>query len=245
MREWDAASYDRVADPQTRWALAVLDRLPLRGDEIVVDGGCGTGRATEALVGRLPLGRVLAVDASEAMARRAEQRLAPSGRAAMIVGDLLGLPLGDGAIDAFFSTATFHWIPDHSRLFSEIARVLRTGGKLVAQCGGAGNTARLVAAAQAEGAEGAVTRMLAGAEQTERRLAQSGFVDVRAWLEDAPARFDSDAIFEEFLTTVCLRAYLPKIPARNRKSFVRSVAARLSDRTIDYVRLNIDARIPE
>ena len=48
-RDWDARTYDRVADPMTRWGLAVLDRLPLDGDERVLDAGCGTGRVTEQL----------------------------------------------------------------------------------------------------------------------------------------------------------------------------------------------------
>ena len=66
-RDWDAATYDRVADPQTRWGAEVLDRLPLRGDETVLDAGCGSGRVTEALARRLPDGRVIAFDASPSM----------------------------------------------------------------------------------------------------------------------------------------------------------------------------------
>ena len=62
-RDWDAATYDRVADPQTRWGTAVLDRLTLTGDEVVLDAGCGTGRVTESLAERLPRGRVIALDA--------------------------------------------------------------------------------------------------------------------------------------------------------------------------------------
>ena len=57
-RDWDARTYDRVADPMTRWGAAVLDRLALDGDERVLDAGCGTGRVTEALAERLPRGRV-------------------------------------------------------------------------------------------------------------------------------------------------------------------------------------------
>ena len=53
-RDWDAATYDRVADPQTRWGRVVLDRLPLAGDETVLDAGCGSGRVTELLAARLP-----------------------------------------------------------------------------------------------------------------------------------------------------------------------------------------------
>src|SRR4051794_41552122 len=60
---WNAATYDRIADPQARWGAAVLDRLPLVGDERVMDVGCGSGRVTAALAERLPRGSVVAVDA--------------------------------------------------------------------------------------------------------------------------------------------------------------------------------------
>ena len=61
--DWDAATYDRMSSPQLDWGLAVLERLELRGDETVLDAGCGTGRVTRALLERLPEGRVVAVDA--------------------------------------------------------------------------------------------------------------------------------------------------------------------------------------
>lgn len=61
-RDWDARTYDRVADPMTRWGSTVLDRLPLRGDERVLDAGCGSGRVTQQLADRLPRGHVVALD---------------------------------------------------------------------------------------------------------------------------------------------------------------------------------------
>jgi trans-aconitate 2-methyltransferase len=64
--DWNAASYDKVADPQARWGAEVLERLPLAGNETVLDAGCGTGRVTELLLTRLPHGRVVALDASAA-----------------------------------------------------------------------------------------------------------------------------------------------------------------------------------
>lgn len=66
-REWDGATYDRIADPMTRWGSNVLPRLRLAGDERVLDAGCGSGRVTEQLLERLPRGRVVAVDASASM----------------------------------------------------------------------------------------------------------------------------------------------------------------------------------
>jgi SAM-dependent methyltransferase len=76
MSEWDAVAYNRLAEPQFAWGTRVLDRLALRGDETVMDAGCGTGRLTELLLERLPQGRVLAVDHSRNMLDAARTRLA-------------------------------------------------------------------------------------------------------------------------------------------------------------------------
>ena len=65
-REWDAETYDAVSDPQFEWGMEVLDRLELRGDEVAVDAGCGSGRVTAELLARLPNGRVVAGDGSDA-----------------------------------------------------------------------------------------------------------------------------------------------------------------------------------
>ena len=119
-------TYDRVADPMTRWGAAVLDRLPLDGDERVLDAGCGSGRVTELLAARLPRGRVVALDGSPSMVEAARERLARFGdRVEYVVADL-GAPLPlDGPVDAIVSTATFHWVPDHDALFANLAAVLR------------------------------------------------------------------------------------------------------------------------
>ncbi len=71
-REWDAETYDAVSDPQFEWGMEVLERLELRGDEVAVDAGCGSGRVTAELVERLPDGRVIAVDGSDGDGREGE-----------------------------------------------------------------------------------------------------------------------------------------------------------------------------
>src|SRR4051794_2862296 len=107
-REWDGRSYDRVSGPMAEMAGPVLDRLPLEGGETVIDAGCGSGRVTEALLERLPHGRVIAVDASQDMLDAARERLADD-RVRFVRSDLVELDLGEQA-DAILSTATFHWI---------------------------------------------------------------------------------------------------------------------------------------
>lgn len=242
-RDWDARTYDRVADPQTAWGRVVLDRLPLTGDERVLDAGCGSGRVTELLAERLPHGRVVALDASASMIEAARERLAGFGdRIEYVVADLgHPLPLRE-PVDAILSTATFHWVPDHAALFSNLAAVLRRGGWLVAQCGGAGNIAsiRAVLATIGDGWRG--SHHFESPIDTTRRLDAAGYVDIDCWLSDEPTRFEPGEPFETYLRTVVLGAHLERLPADEHDAFVRAVADALGEPVIDYVRLNITAR---
>jgi trans-aconitate 2-methyltransferase len=241
-RDWDAATYDRVAEPQTRWGGIVLDRLPLDGDEMVLDAGCGSGRITEQLVGRLPRGRVIALDASPSMIDEARRRLERFGdRVTFVVADL-GRPftLPDGVlVDAILSTATFHWVPDHDRLFRNLATVLRPGGRLVAQCGGAGNIASVKAVLATIGDGWVGDAHYETPEATAGRLRAAGFVDVRTWLQPEPTRFEPGEPLETFLRTVILGQHVDRLPPDERDAFVHAVASRLPEPVIDYVRLNI------
>ncbi len=136
LRDWDASAYERLSAPIEAMGRDVLSRLELDGGETVLDAGCGTGRVTAALVERLPRGRVIAVDGSPAMVAEARRRLPDAVE--VREADLLELELPE-AVDAIVSTATFHWIADHDRLFARLRDALVPGGRLVAQCGGAGN----------------------------------------------------------------------------------------------------------
>jgi trans-aconitate 2-methyltransferase len=241
--DWNATSYDRVADPQTRWGAEVLDRLQLEGDEVVLDAGCGTGRVTELLLARLPRGRVVALDASAAMLAQARERLARFGDQVEYVEADLGRPLPLAPpVDAILSTATFHWVMDHDALFENLAPVLRPGGWLVAQCGGFGNIATMLRVAREVNPSFTRRHNFQTPEATAARLAANGFVDISTWLSEAPTRFDPGAPFEAFLETVCLRTFLDELPQPEREPFVHAVATRMPEPVLDYVRLNIVAR---
>lgn len=244
-REWDAETYDAVSDPQFEWGMEVLERLELRGDEAVVDAGAGSGRVTEELIERLPNGRLIAVDGSEAMVEKAKERL--GDRAEYLVSDLVELELPE-PVDLVFSTATFHWIGDHDRLFRRLRGVLKPGGRLVAQCGGEGNVAAHGLAIRAVAAEPEYAPHLtqarpwnfASPEETEARLGSSGFSDVRCWLQPKPVQ---PARPLEFISTATLGPILDQLPEEKRQPFAEAVLeASEQPLVLDYVRLNIEAR---
>ena len=134
-------------------------------------------------------------------------------------------------------------MPDHDALFANLAAVLRPGGRLVAQCGGAGNIASVkrVLATIGDGWLGPAHYETPMA--TVRRLDAAGFVDIECWLTDEPTRFEPGEPFETFLRTVILGAEPGAAPAgaSTTPSSTRS-PSRLPEPLIDYVRLNIVAR---
>jgi trans-aconitate 2-methyltransferase len=245
VREWDGASYDRISGTMEALGLEVLERLDLKGDELVLDAGCGSGRITQALLEKLPGGRVIAVDQSVSMIEAARQRLGPG--VDLHVMDLLDLELEE-PVDAILSTATFHWIADHERLFARLRKALRPGGRLVAQCGGEGNIDIL---------RGKVRTLLtrepyaehfldwkppwnyAGPQPTQERLLAAGFGSAECWLVPAPRKPEHP---REFLATIVLGPHVQQLPEGLRDCFMDDVLKLLGEPVVvDYVRLNIDA----
>jgi trans-aconitate 2-methyltransferase len=246
-RDWDAATYHRVSGPQVEMAGAVLDRLDLRGDETVLDAGCGSGRVTLMLLERLPRGHVVAVDQAASMAEHAREALPPD-RATVLQASLTELVL-DSPVDAVFSNAVFHWVADHDALFSRLFAALRPGGPMVAQCGGEGNVARFHQAAREAAAEEPFARWFEGWEGpwnfaapdvTAERLERAGFEAVEAWLQPYPVVPDDPG---DYLRTVCLGYHLERLPEELRDAYTEAVLRR-ADPALDYVRLNILARRP-
>jgi trans-aconitate 2-methyltransferase len=240
-REWNAASYDRVSDPQLTMGRDVIDRLDLRGDERVLDAGSGTGRVTEELVERLPDGGVVAVDGSEAMIQQLQRRLGDDVDA--FAADLLEFEL-DEPVDAILSTATFHWIADHDALFARLYQALRPGGRISAQCGGAGNIANVQRAIDAVAHPALIgwpgPWHYADSAITKQRLQQAGFTDVWTWLQPWPVEPEDP---REYFATVILGAHLERLPLDEQLPFVDDVLSELEHPVrADYVRLNILAR---
>jgi trans-aconitate 2-methyltransferase len=254
--DWNATSYHELSTPQQAWGRRVLERIEAAGSEHALDIGCGTGRLTAELARMLPHGTVVGVDRSESMLEAAGAWLktaAPGTR--LVLADAAALPF-TRAFDVVFSTATFHWVPDHGALFRSVILALKPGGRLVAQCGGGPNIALLHARAERL----MRTRYLpwfdgwrdpwyfADIESTRRRLAAVGFERIELSLEEAPTTFLSARAFAEFITTVCVRIHLERLPRIERQAFVDALTVEAAGDappfTLDYWRLNISAQRP-
>jgi trans-aconitate 2-methyltransferase len=247
-RDWDASTYERLSQPLAAMGVDVLSRLELSGDETVLDAGCGTGKVTAALLERLPRGRVIAVDAAPSMVVEARERLPDSVDVRQ--ADLLELALEE-PVDAVLSTATFHWIADHDRLFATLLAALKPGGRLVAQCGGKGNVASVKAAGFAVAGRAPFAEHLsdwpgdwhfASPSDTDARLRRLGFTDVWCWRTEVRVEPDDAA---GYLGAICCGSFVERLPEELRETFVEEVVAELPEPVVlEYVRLNILARRP-
>lgn len=244
-REWDAQSYDALPLPHVEWGKRTIARLNLTGTERVLDAGCGTGRDALELLTQFPDVDLVGIDGSahmidEANARVAERAVFVQGDLTQSLSSLESLGRG-GKFDAVMSVACFHWINDHRALFSNLADVLRPGGKLVTDSGGQGNISNVeIAIAKVEGVSH-LAKAFVSPEETRANLTASGFMVNSVELRPHPLRIDDPAVMTEYLRTVCLGGYLEHMTPSEGAEFVEAVRVAMPEPVFDYVRLEIDA----
>jgi trans-aconitate 2-methyltransferase len=257
--DWNAAAYDELSDPMFEWGMALLGTVRLKGDERVLDAGCGSGRLTEELLKQLPAGKVVALDFSPKMLEQSRQRLAGFGaRIEFMHASLEEFKLAE-KVDGIFSNAVFHWVADHAAMFGALHQALHPGGWLVAQFGGVGNLAKTYARAHAVAAQGPFREFLMISEddphfgphfedpaRTRERMEKAGFEVSEAKLHTVVPRFERRERYEAFLETVVLRQPAMKLPEGLRREFLEEISKQTLHEeggySLDYVRLTVRAR---
>lgn len=255
---WDSSEYDVVANAQERWGREVIERNPWRGDEVVLDAGCGSGRLIPFLAAKIPLGRLVCVDRDGGMTevtRRRVRELRLAIPVDVVLADLAALesaPLRPASFDVVFSNAALHWVPEKLRAFAGFSRLLQAGGRLTVQCGGAGNIQRIRAAIYRCLRELKVTATVdeqwffQPVDETREQLKVCGFRDVRVWQTDALESFPDRAAFLRFCTAVILRPFQAQLSPEQWEgllaTFPEQAHALLGGWRVDYVRQNIEAR---
>lgn len=252
--DWNAAVYDRIGTPMRGWAQQVIDDLGLRGDETVLDAGCGSGSVTLDLLQKLPDGKIYAVDSSPDMTASLEKQLAERGitNVVALTASLTDFTLPE-QVDVVFSNAVFHWVPDDDGLFGSLARATKPGGRLRAQCGGAGNITRLTETTHAVEKRAPYSEYLSGdsefrkyrsVEEARAAMERNGWRDVRGKLFEAPVTFEDEDAAALYLRTIILQHQAMALPDDLSGRFLRDVVAEMVERygppfCADYVRLDL------
>ncbi len=253
---WDASAYHRSASAQTGWGREVHQRLALRGDERVIDLGCGDGRLTAELAGRVPRGRVTGVDADPDMIRFARAHHA-GPNLDYLQADARRFSIDDGG-DLIVSTACLHWIDDQAAVLRRCRAHLQPGGRIHFQLGGRGNCAGILAAAEAVAAEPRWAPHLLpfstpwhfrGPEDYLDLLPRCGFRARRAELLPRDMAHDGPEGLRAWMRTTWMPV-LARVPEPLRPELLEAIAGRyLAQRPpdargrthVDVVRLEVEA----
>jgi len=241
-----------------------LERFPVRPTDRLLDLGCGSGDFTRTVADLVPEGFVVGVDAQPSMLAEAAQVRAPNQSFVLApvqrldaVDELAG-PAHDGSYDAVFSRAVLHWVPatDLPAVLTSAFRLVRPGGFLRVECGGAGNVPAVVRTfdriAEDFGGTGSPWHF-ADAGATLDRLEQAGFeLGADGYVRTVAQRraFDRES-FAGWVQSQAIEAYLASVPAAEHDAFRAAVAENLDgcrrhDGTFDqtYVRLDLLVRRP-
>ncbi len=256
---WNAADYAANSAQQQSWARELIARLKLRGDERMLDVGCGDGKVTAEIGRALPTGSAVGIDASPQMIEFAQTTF-PASRVSNLefrVLDARRIQL-EPLFNLVFSNAALHWISDHEAFLRGAAACLRPGGRLIISCGGKGNAQDIFVALRP------VMRLprwrdyfrkmetpyfFYAPEDYQRWLPECGFEAGSARLAPKDAVYEGAAGFAAVLRTTWL-PYTQRVPEALREVFIAAVVERYVARHppdadgrvhVGMVRLEIDA----
>jgi trans-aconitate methyltransferase len=231
MATWDPAEYARSSAAQLKWANELMSRLALKGNEALLDLGCGDGKITAALAQAVPRGRVVGIDNSEEMIRYAQSRYSAS-RHPNLAFRLLDVTALDFAaeFDVVFSNAALHWVQDHRAILAGAYRALRREGRLMLSFGGKGNAASILKVASMVGLRPEYFRKFQnpyffyGPDEYERWLREAGFTAARAEL------VPKDMVHQglESLLAWIRTTWMPltgRVPDERREDFIRELTS--------------------
>jgi trans-aconitate methyltransferase len=256
---WNAADYAANSTVQQTWARELIARLKLRGDEHILDVGCGDGKVTAEIARALPRGSVTGADASPQMIEFAKKTFPadafPNLRFRVL--DARKIKVGR-QFDFVFSNAAFHWVDDHQAILRGAASVLKPGGRLVVSCGGKGNAHDVFLALRPE------MRLKRWCEffrrmpmpyffyapgDYEKWLPKFGFQINRLELALKEATYTGAEGFATWLRTTWI-PYVQRVPENLREEFIAAVTVRYlakhppdkyGEVHVRMVRLEIDA----
>jgi SAM-dependent methyltransferase len=243
---WDAQTYGLNGAFVHELAGGVLEWLAAKPGEKILDLGCGDGQLTQRIAATGA--DVLGVDASADMVRAARQRGVVAD-----LGDAEQLPYADKTFDAVFSNAALHWVRNQDAMIAEIDRVLKPGGRFVAEMGGHGNVAAIRVALMAvlarheclDSEDGA--NYFPTAESYALRLEKQGYRVQRIALIPRPTPLPRGGM-SEWLRTF-RRGVLERVPEQLRAQVVEETVTLLEpvlrdaegNWVADYVRLRFVA----
>ncbi|HEY6885222.1 MAG TPA: class I SAM-dependent methyltransferase [Nitrososphaeraceae archaeon] len=243
---WDALTYDQVSRlVQYRWGQQVIKWRKWRGNEIVMDAGCGSGLLTKQLAKEVPRGKLYAVDIDSNMIKQAKRNLKSFDNIEIIQSSFTDVNVPK-RMDVIFSNSALHWVQDHRKAFQNFWQMLKpmnsndisdinvssdsnnntdsSSGQLLIQCGGYGNLQEIIAILERiteldhfkeHFADWKQPWYFAKAEDTSKLLEEIGYVNTKVFYSDDGVTLPNQRIYSKFVKTVVMKSYLDHLSSHN------------------------------
>jgi trans-aconitate 2-methyltransferase len=258
---WDARTYDQVSRlVQYRWGQQVLKWRKWRGDEIVIDAGCGSGLLTKQLAKKVPRGKVYAVDIDSNMIKQAKKNLQFFDNVEIIQSSFTDIRI-PRKVDVIFSNSAVHWIQDHRKAFQEFWMLLKpmndinkissnnnsntgSSGQLLIQCGGHGNLQKIITILER------ITHLdqfkehftdwkqpwyFPKLDDTYKLLQQTGYVNTRVFSSSDHVILPNRRVYSKFVKTVVIKSYLDHLSRDNDDADIDRLKTLFLDVFLDEV----------
>lgn len=241
MADWNPELYNRFRRYREEPFLAILEKLNLRGDESIVDLGCGSGENTIEPARRAPRGRAMGFDSSSAMIEAANKVLEAvepelRSRISFHKGDVRDFN-ADREYSIVFSNATLQWVPNHRDIFKRIFTALVPGGRVVVQMPKNDRETAQMTILKLAGESpwkellGSVmvpSRSVPGPDHYDNMLTEIGFAEVNCYdhVFQHPMRNTEDIV--EWSRATTLRPFLNALAEDKHEAFLSALIERLN-----------------
>lgn len=236
--DFDGDKYRQASGHQKEWGNAIIAELNLRGDEAILDLGCGDGVLTRRLAGLAPDGEVLGIDASPGMIATAEQKKERNLSFALM--DIAGIGFAE-QFDVILSNAALHWVKNHPNLLDRCKKALKKGGILKWSFGGFGNCSNLNEVLMASMKMPEYENLFKGfewpwympaEEEYAGLLENAGYGEYEVTLENADRHFADSGELVRWIDQPCIVPFLEYIKDETeKKKFRDTVVTRMIEKT--------------
>jgi len=255
MVDFDGKKYKVASKHQKEWGERLIGDLALKGDERVIDLGCGDGYLTNKIRNLVPKGSVLGIDSSASMIETAKKLEAPNLRFQKL--DIYDMDF-DAEFDVAFSNAALHWLKDHDRMLRNVRKALHRGGSVRFNFAGDGNCSNYYAVVREVMALPRYQAYFDAVEwpwfspsvsDYEELVKRHQFSEWRVWMENADHLFTEDEIVR-WIDQPSIVPFLAKLKREDKQTFRDEVVNRMlqKTRTTDgryfetFRRLNLKAK---